>query len=149
MAQSLHIGLQGPFTNLPFGIGKPSILTFKVNQIVYFWKLAKSIFKFYQPSKVGIKTPTFSSFTRWFFRRDLFIFGSLEVTNNSLCLRVTWTHHPKKGHGLDHQVRMVSLLLFLACTKKSFPVNSRVAPVEPGYLQNMTVMSKDGGSLKA
>ena len=28
-AQSLHIGLKGPITNLPFGIGKPSILTLR------------------------------------------------------------------------------------------------------------------------
>ena len=31
MAQSLQIGLYGPFTNLSFGIGKPSILDLKVN----------------------------------------------------------------------------------------------------------------------
>ena len=29
MAQSLHVGLYWPFTNLPFGIGKPSILTLR------------------------------------------------------------------------------------------------------------------------
>ena len=29
MAQSLHIGLYWPCTKLPFGIGKPSILTWR------------------------------------------------------------------------------------------------------------------------
>ena len=39
--------------------------------------------------------------SRWF---DVTLFTSqLEVTNN-LWVRVTWTHHPKKGHELNHLV---------------------------------------------
>ena len=53
-----------PLLTYLFGIGKPSILNLKVNQIVNFRKLANIMFKFYQPFKVG-KNSYLSFFTQF------------------------------------------------------------------------------------
>ena len=74
-----------PLLTYLFVISKPSILTFKINQIVYFWKLANFMFKFYQPIKGGYKLLPFFLYT-------ILVGGWINSNKNMI---VTFHHLPR------------------------------------------------------